>query len=82
MEKVNTMQLTPAGAEVISVIAVTAFIGNDTPDDPYRVLYQYWSLDGRLLAEYDTGKTEPDLYKDLPPGDPDPCEPPKVDKHR
>jgi hypothetical protein len=35
--------------------------GADTPEDPIRMIYQYWSKEGELLAEYDTLYPYPDL---------------------
>jgi hypothetical protein len=41
-------------AEVIRVIHTTAKRGSGTPNNPERVVHQYWTLEGMLLAEYDT----------------------------
>ena len=30
--------------------------GNGTPENPFRTITQYWSLDGQLLAEVDAWK--------------------------
>ena len=38
-------------ARVISVIHTTAVRGRDTSDDPVRIVNQYWSFEGELLAE-------------------------------
>ena len=39
-------------AKVIEVIKTETVVGTGTlPDDPYRILSQYWSLNGELLAE-------------------------------
>lgn len=40
-------------AEVIKVIRTTALRGTGTKDDMSRIVTQYWSLEGELLAEYD-----------------------------
>lgn len=40
-------------ARVIQVIETKALRGAGTPDDLVRVVTQYWSLDGELLAESD-----------------------------
>lgn len=40
-------------AEVISVIAVRTVIGTGTELDPNRVITEYWSLKGELLAVND-----------------------------
>lgn len=37
-------------AEVVSVVKTQALIGAGTEDDPCRIVTQYWSLDGKLLA--------------------------------
>lgn len=44
-------------AQVIEVIAVAVNRGAGTEKDPVRIVNQYWSLDGRMLAE-----TEPKIY--------------------
>lgn len=41
-------------AEVINVIATLSYRGSGNDGDPLRGVYQYWSFDGRLLAEHDT----------------------------
>jgi len=38
-------------AEVIQVIRTTALKGSGTSKDPVRIVTQYWSLEGILLAE-------------------------------
>ena len=38
-------------AKVISVIHTIALRGRDTIDDPVRIVNQYWSFEGELLAE-------------------------------
>lgn len=40
-------------AEVINVIAVRTVIGTGTEADPNRVITEYWSLKGELLAVND-----------------------------
>ena len=48
---------TPQRAKVMQVIRTEATRGTGDPetmDDPVRLVYQYWSLDGMLLAEYDS----------------------------
>lgn len=37
-------------AKVIQVIVTESLEGRGTADSPYRVIKQYWSLDGELLA--------------------------------
>ena len=44
----------PDKAKVIQVIRVEAIRGEGTDDDPVRKVFQYWSFQGNLLAEYDT----------------------------
>lgn len=44
---------TPLLAEEISVIHVVASRGDGTPENIVRNVDQYWSKDGKLLAEKD-----------------------------
>jgi hypothetical protein len=39
--------------EVIQVIRTEAVRGKGADEDPSRIVTQYWSLDGQLLAEVD-----------------------------
>lgn len=41
-------------ARVIQVIETDSIRGRGTEDDPVRVVKQYWSLKGELLAEHDS----------------------------
>lgn len=41
-------------AEVIQVIKTTSLLGDGTPKDPARYIYQYWDFKGNLLASHDT----------------------------
>lgn len=41
---------------VIEVIETISIIGNGTSEDPVRYLYEYWDLDGNLLASKDEWK--------------------------
>lgn len=41
-------------AKVIQVIATESICGLGTSDDPVRPIFQYWSLDGDLLAVKDS----------------------------
>lgn len=38
---------------VMEVIAVETSIGKGTADDPKRIICEYWSMGGQLLAVYD-----------------------------
>ena len=38
-------------ARVIRVIETKALVGRGTADDPASIITQYWSLDGKLLAD-------------------------------
>lgn len=38
-------------AKVIQVIETRALAGSGTPDDPCRIRVQYWSVEGKLLAD-------------------------------
>lgn len=40
-------------AEVIQVIRTTLLRRGDGKEDPIRIIEQFWSLDGQLLAEND-----------------------------
>ncbi len=40
-------------AEIVTLIKTTALIGAGTVDDPCRYVYQYWDLEGKLVAKYD-----------------------------
>lgn len=40
-------------AKVIEVVKTEALIGAGTESDPVRIIIQYWSFEGKLLAEYD-----------------------------
>lgn len=40
-------------AQVINVIETKSMRGRGTPEDMCRIVRQYWSLDGKLLAEND-----------------------------
>ena len=42
-------------AKVIQVIETKAMKGSGTDSDPARITTQYWSQDGKLLAENDSG---------------------------
>lgn len=42
-------------ARVIQVIETVGVRGKGTAEDMLRPVYQYWSMDGELLAERDTG---------------------------
>lgn len=60
MEKDNHLQVDNRNkhshiknTEVIQVIRTVSFYGNGTEDNPNRYIYQYWSLEGQLLATID-----------------------------
>ncbi|WP_295238264.1 hypothetical protein [Veillonella sp.] len=42
------------GVKAMVVIETKSTKGNGTKEDPVRVIKQYWSLNGELLAEKDT----------------------------
>lgn len=44
----------PARVQLVEVIYIVTRRGVGTAKDPKRMLLQYWSKDGRLLAEHDT----------------------------
>jgi hypothetical protein len=37
----------------MTLVVVSVTRGTDMPDDRMRTVHQYWSLDGRCLAEHD-----------------------------
>jgi len=45
---------TPRSVEVVQVVRVVAARGHGNANDPIREVTQYWSPDGKLLAEYDS----------------------------
>lgn len=45
---------TPSKVEVVEVIFVSTDRGDGTPENPHRSVSQYWSKDGRLLADSDS----------------------------
>lgn len=50
----NSLRLeTPRVVRVRSVIEVEAARGQGEEGDPIRIVTQYWSDDGKLLAEHD-----------------------------
>lgn len=55
------IQLPASAAACVEVVCVTADRGSNVPGDEVRTVYQYWSKDGRLLAEYDTLLHSPDV---------------------
>lgn len=44
---------TPRTVELIEVIHTTAIRGTGTNKSPVRIVHQYWSKSGELLAEKD-----------------------------
>lgn len=58
MERKNVSPRGTDGARVISVIRTKALRGSGTEDDPCRTVFQYWSLEGSLLAENDPKEKE------------------------
>jgi hypothetical protein len=44
---------TPTVVELVEVIFVSTSRGDGTPTNPMRSVCQYWSKDGRLLADTD-----------------------------
>ena len=52
-------------AKIVKLIRTAATMGAGTEDDPVRRVYQYWSLDGKLLFtedDYLNGKTEETIW--------------------
>jgi hypothetical protein len=46
--------------KTVKVIKVTYLAGSGTTEDTYRLVDQYWSTDGKLLAVNDIAKGDPD----------------------
>ncbi len=40
--------------EVNKVIRVKLTRGKGTPEDPVRIIYQYWDMEGNLIKDNDT----------------------------
>lgn len=40
-------------AKLVTLIVTKAVRGQGTPDDPSRFVFQYWDLEGNMVAEYD-----------------------------
>lgn len=57
MDREITIRGTDA-ARVITLIRTTALKGKGIPDDPYREVYKYWTLDGRFLFEEQLNEIE------------------------
>jgi hypothetical protein len=54
-DKADTSKVRSRGcdsAKIISVIMTEALKGAGTENDPCRKAIQYWSLDGKLIAEH------------------------------
>lgn len=49
----------PRLAEVVQVIHVLATKGDGADENPVRLVRQFWSFDGTLLAESDADSSEP-----------------------
>ena len=41
-------------AKIVQVIETESIIGSGIPEDPVRLIYQYWDFKGNLLAQNDT----------------------------
>ena len=52
---------TPASACVQEIVVVIATRGQGDNGDPVRTVTQYWSREGRLLAEHDPSHPSPAL---------------------
>lgn len=53
----KTSNVIPRGTDkaiLKTVIETESLIGAGTEKDPVRTVYQYWDLQGQLLAKYDT----------------------------
>lgn len=54
---ISNRSATVKAACVKQVIEIQAACGSGTEGDPYRIILQYWSTDGELLAENDMFRT-------------------------
>lgn len=54
----NGLEVRKVSAKVVPVIEVEVVKGDGTFENPNRIVTQYWSLDGKLLAESDLLKKE------------------------
>ncbi len=45
-------------AKLQTLIVTEAKRGSGTPDNVHRVVREYWTLDGKKVAEYDPAKDE------------------------
>ena len=50
----STMEATSRSARLVEVIEVHAAKGDGTDKDPMRIITEYWSKDGKLLAVNDS----------------------------
>lgn len=64
------MHLPPDGVRVIPVIVVPCYRGDGSASNPERLIYQYFSLDGELLACYDEINGPPDAFAAVNPQNP------------
>ena len=51
--KTDIKKETPRVVELVEVIHIEAARGQGTEEDPVRIVHQYWSKEGYLLAEKD-----------------------------
>lgn len=51
--ELNIEMKTPQLVEQVEVIHVEVARGNGTEENPVRIVHQYWSKEGNLLAEND-----------------------------
>jgi len=56
MDKPKMSLRTPDSVELVEVIRTVAARGEGTDKNPVRMVEQYWSKDGQLLAEHDSIK--------------------------
>lgn len=52
-------------ARIITLIRTTALKGKGIPEDPYREVHQYWTLDGRFLFEEQVNGIEKSDHRQL-----------------
>lgn len=54
-------------ARIITLIRTTGLKGNGVPEDPYRNVHQYWTLDGRFLFEEHVNEIDKSDHQQLEP---------------
>jgi hypothetical protein len=56
------MHINPISVKRVELILVAALRGDGSEEDPERTVYYYYSMEGELMACYDTRDPEPDVH--------------------